>query len=458
MKIQTPISTSIFELLKCGPGPSSSHTIAPMRAGYEFINLCKHVDLSQFPSHEYFIEVKLFGSLSATGVGHGSHSAIIAGLLGNEPSECPAALIQQITMREDNYHVQIQGKRVNFSLNKIIFSDIIHSFECNNTLECTLYTNDRTEVLSKRYYSVGGGFLQWDGYTAPERGKPYYPYSNMSELQNIFHETGLTFHEVILINEMELTGMSRPNILFNLKELISKMEQSVALGMSEEGLLPGTLGVERKARVLKERALQFSLSSDRFLANLNAHAFATSEQNASGGVIVTAPTCGASGVLPSLLYALKHDLRVGDRAVCEGMLASVAIGFLAKHNAAIAGAEVGCQGEIGVASAMGAALLAHSKGDSAIVVENAAEIALEHHLGLTCDPVGGYVQIPCIERNAMGALKAYNAYLLARTENPQSHRVRLDAAILAMNETGREMHTKFKETSLGGLAVSMVTC
>ncbi len=196
----------------------------------------------------------------------------------------------------------------------------------------------------------------------------------------------------------------------------------------------------------------------RGMGLLNAYAFAVAEENAAGGVIVTAPTCGAAGVMPALLYAMRQDLNVGERALREGLLASAAIGMLAKHNAGIAGAEVGCQGEVGVASAMAAAMLAHARGYAANVVENAAEIALEHHLGLTCDPVGGYVQIPCIERNAMGAVKAANAVLLAASEVDSQHLVSLDAAIMAMGEIGREMNVKFKETSEGGLAVSMVEC
>ena len=197
---------------------------------------------------------------------------------------------------------------------------------------------------------------------------------------------------------------------------------------------------------------------DKFQKRIFAYAFAASEENASGGVIVTAPTCGSAGVMPALVYAMRHDMHVGDRAIREGFLAAAAVGFIAKHNASIAGAEVGCQGEVGVASAMGAAMLTDALGNPSRYVENAAEVALEHHLGITCDPVGGFVQIPCIERNAMGAVKAFNASLISTAVKPESQRVSLDAAIAAMAETGREMSSKFKETSMGGLAVSMVTC
>ena len=229
-------------------------------------------------------------------------------------------------------------------------------------------------------------------------------------------------------------------------------------GLQGSGCLPGPLKVERKAHMLHRRAHALNAAPGKFLAALNSYAFAASEENASGGVIVTAPTCGASGVMPALVYAMRHDMHVGDRAIREGFLAAAAVGFIAKHNASIAGAEVGCQGEIGVASAMAAAMLTDALGNPSRYVENAAEVALEHHLGITCDPVGGYVQIPCIERNAMGAVKAFNASLISTGVSPESQRVSLDAAIAAMAETGREMSSKFKETSLGGLAVSAVTC
>ena len=308
------------------------------------------------------------------------------------------------------------------------------------------------------YYSVGGGFIQWKGWTPPERGKPVYPYGTMRELRAQLTRTGLTLHELILENETAITGMSRPTIFEQLEDIMDAMYDSVRRGLAATGKLPGTLGVWRKAGGLLDRAKLLPFTVDRFLAKLNAYAFAVSEENASGGVIVTAPTCGAAGVMPALLYAMRNDMNIGGRALREGLLASAAVGYLAKHNAGIAGAEVGCQGEVGVAASMGAAMLTHARGNAVEVVENAAEIALEHHLGLTCDPVGGYVQIPCIERNAVGAVKAYNASLVATCEERQHHMVTLDAVIRAMGETGREMNSKYKETSEGGLAVSIVEC
>ena len=456
--IISPVETSIFDLLKCGPGPSSSHTIGPMKAGYDFLCLCREMvnKFEKKPSH--FI-VRLYGSLSATGKGHGTCSAVLAGLLGHSPEKCPAGLLKDLAQNPDQHYTQMLGDvPITLSLHNIIYDNVVHNFPYNNTLVISLMDETGEPLFEREYYSVGGGFIQWKGWKAPDQGKPVHPYQTMRDLQNRLDQTGLTIHELLLDNECAITGTSRVEILHYLDELIESMIMGIKRGLAKEGTLPGTLNVQRKASTLYEKAKTLTMDQERFLCSLNAYAMATAEENADGGVIVTTPTCGASGVLPALLYSMRYDMHIGDRAVREGFLAAVAIGFLAKHNAAIAGAEVGCQGEVGVASAMAAAMLTHARGFNAVQTANAAEIALEHHLGLTCDPVGGYVQIPCIERNAVGAVKAYNAYLLAITENPRSHRVSLDSAIEAMGETGREMNAKFKETSLGGLAVSMVNC
>lgn len=467
------IETSVFDLFKSGPGPSSSHTIGPMNAAHDFLLFCREQS-DHLPAAEpagkgrLAFRVRLFGSLSATGEGHGTDAAVLAGLLGHDPSRCPPGFLQNLQEDREREHTVLAGSReIRASLSRITHDSIVHDFPYSNTLIISLVREEEgaapcaalPPVLPDReYYSVGGGFIQWKGWTPPERGKPVHGYRNMRQLRELLRVTGLSIHELMLENEMAITGMGRAAILEQLDTLMEIMIAGVRHGLEHDGALPGTLGVQRKAAELYERARAMPLRSDRFMAQLNAYAMATSEENAAGGLIVTAPTCGASGVMPALLYALRHDLVVGDRALREGMLAAAAVAFLAKHNAAIAGAEVGCQGEVGVGSAMAAALAAHARGCSAATTENAAEIALEHHLGLTCDPVGGYVQIPCIERNAMGALKAYNAYLIASTENPWHHRVTLDSVIAAMAETGREMNAKFKETSLGGLAVSMVNC
>jgi L-serine dehydratase len=451
---------SVFDLLKAGPGPSSSHTIAPMLAGLDFIERCSGLSAA-VAERARRVEVTLYGSLSATGGGHGTRAAVLAGLLGHNPADSSAApdrLLEDSGAATGECRLTVGRVHISFSLADIRSGPIVHDFPFSNTLTIALLDADAKPLYSMEYYSVGGGFLQWKGWTPPERGKPAHPYANMRQLRERLKDTGLTLHELILENETAITGMARPAIFNRLEIVTETMFDSVRRGLQGEGTLPGSLGVARKARGLLASAERIPYTVDRFLARVNAYAFATAEENAGGGVIVTAPTCGAAGVMPALLYAMRHNLNIGDRALREGVLASAAVGFLAKYNAAIAGAEMGCQGEVGVASAMAAAMLAHARGNAVAVVENAAEIALEHHLGLTCDPVKGYVQIPCIERNAVGAVKAYNACLLATCENQKQHMVSLDAVIQAMAETGLEMNSKFKETSKGGLAVSVVEC
>ena len=453
-----PITTSIFSLFKVGPGPSSSHTIGPMTAGRLFSSACAELP-RELLARASRIRVRLFGSLSATGAGHGTDAAVLAGILGVRPEDCPPGYLSRLAEEPLKDHkVELGVGSALISLADVVHDAIVHDYPYSNTLVAELLDAGGEILFSKAYYSVGGGFVQWDGWKAPELGEPAYPYSNMKDLRNIVRTQGLNIYEIMLANEMAITGASRTSIIDGLNNILDRMEESVRHGLNGSGYLAGPLKVERKAHMLQERAQALHSSPVKFLAGLNAYAFAASEENASGGVIVTAPTCGSAGVMPSLVYAMRHDLFIGDRAIREGFLAAAAVGFIAKHNASIAGAEVGCQGEIGVASAMAAAMLTDAQGNPSRYVENAAEVALEHHLGITCDPVGGYVQIPCIERNAMGAVKAFNAALISTGMSPEAHRVSLDAAIAAMAETGREMSHKFKETSMGGLAVSMVTC
>ena len=453
-----PVETALFDFFKTGPGPSSSHTIGPMKTGADFLVRCAALpreDIARAAS----VHVTLKGSLSATGKGHGTDVAVLAGLLGNEPASCAPSVLPGLTRDPSIRHpMDINGKPVLVGLDDIEFGPVHHDAPYSNTLVMELRDAAGAAILSMEYYSVGGGFIQWKGWTPPERGRPAHPYGTMRELRACLQETGLTLHDVILDNEMAITGARLPTINQRLEAMMDAMYDAVRRGLSTSGKLPGTLGTWRKAGEILERSREMPFQAGRFMGRLNAYAFAVAEENAAGGVIVTAPTCGAAGVMPALLYAMRHDMKVGERAIREGLLASAAVGMLCKHNAGIAGAEVGCQGEVGVASSMAAAMLTHALGHDDTVVENAAEVALEHHLGLTCDPVGGYVQIPCIERNAMGAIKAYNASLLAVCELGAHHKVSLDAAIMAMGEIGRDMNAKFKETSEGGLAVSIVEC
>ncbi len=453
-----PITTSLFSLFKAGPGPSSSHTMGPMRAGCLFREACAALP-RELAARAASVQARLYGSLSATGAGHGTDAAILAGLLGWTPEECPPGMLRKLASApEEKHFMDLGGKRVETGLSRMVHDDVHHAHPWSNTLELELLDSGGNALFSREYYSTGGGFVQWKGWQEPETGMPAHPYSCMDELRAIARNEGLNIHEILLDNETAITGAHRKDVIHRLNMLLDAMEESVRRGLDAGGVLPGPLGVQRKARLLWETAGKRLSSPERFLTALKACAFAAAEENADGGVVVTAPTCGSAGVLPALLYAMRHEMFIGDRAIREGFLSAAAIGFIARHNASIAGAEVGCQGEIGVASAMGAAMLTDALGYSSHIVENAAEVALEHHLGMTCDPVGGYVQIPCIERCAMGAVKAFNASLISRGTDSGAHRVSLDAAIAAMAETGREMSRKFKETSLGGLAVSMVEC
>ena len=454
------ITTSILDLFKIGPGPSSSHTIGPMKAGFHFREECQRLPRDLLKRARRF-RVSLYGSLSATGLGHGTHTAVLAGILGHKPESCPSGLLPSLALEPEKPYIVTFGPDSGsaiIGLNDIRFAEIQHDSPFSNTLFIELLDDDGTVLHGMEYYSVGGGFIQWKGWKAPQLGDPVHKYRNMNELRQIVHDEGLNLHEIVLDNEMAITGMSRTSIIGNLNAILEYMEESVRRGLDADGELPGPLHVQRKAGMLKKRASRLPVGFDQFLTRLNAYAFAASEENAAGGVIVTAPTCGSAGVMAAIVYAMRHDLFIGDRAIREGFLAAAAVGFIAKHNASIAGAEVGCQGEIGVASAMAAAMLTDARGNKSRYSENAAEVALEHHLGITCDPVQGYVQIPCIERNAMGAVKAFNASVISTGIDPHTHKVSLDAAVAAMAETGREMNRKFKETSLGGLAVSMVSC
>ncbi len=461
-----PITTAITELFKIGPGPSSSHTMAPMLAGYDFLQRIKALppeDLAKAAS----IRVLLFGSLSATGIGHGTWPAIVAGLLGNHPSSCQTDIIDQIKAGGDKrFDLPLETNGAGNAPLSVAVTDIkagypeSREFPFSNTLTMELRPagSGQPPLLEMEYYSVGGGFLQWKGWEGPKRGELPYPYGNMQEFKEVMDKHGLSLPQVMLQNEMALTGKTIADVERDLNEIIDSMCRTVEIGLETRGVLPGSLCLSRKGADIMDKAMRKPQGVDRVLATLAARGFAASEENAAGHRIVTAPTAGGSGVLPALVYTLRYDEELPPPIIREGLLAAALIGFLAKHNASIAGADVGCQGEVGVASAMGAAFLAQAKGCPVQIVENAAETAMEQHLGMTCDPVDGLVQIPCIERNAVSAVKSYTAYLIASSLPPGAYRVGLDAAIEAMEETGRDMSNKYKETSQGGLAVCVPEC
>ncbi|KHK00887.1 L-serine ammonia-lyase [Desulfovibrio sp. TomC] len=454
------IDLSLFDLFKIGPGPSSSHTIGPMKAGCDFRRLVKALPAETLGRAER-LEIVLYGSLSATGHGHGTDRAVLAGLLGQTPEHCPPAFLDELARTpEQRRPLGLGPDSLTLGAADVVFGPLAHAFPSNNTLVIRLLgAADTPNPLAEREYaSVGGGFLHYAGQPAAARGAPAHSYETMAGLRRLVGRTGLELPEIMLENEMAITGVSETAVWAGLDAVLGAMDAAVTAGLAAEGLLPGPLGLSRKAGRIYKRSLSKRQPHENALALLCAFAFAAAEENAAGHVIVTAPTCGSAGIIPATARFLRERQNVPEQSIREGLLAAAAVGFLAKHNATIAGAEGGCQAEIGVASAMAAAMLAQAAGYGLHVVENAAETALEHHLGMTCDPVGGFVQIPCIERNAMGAVKAYTAYLIAAAETPDHHKVGLDQAIEAMEATGRDMHCKYKETAQGGLAVSVPNC
>jgi len=451
------ITTSIFDIFKTGPGPSSSHTIGPMKAALGFREAIRALDITSEPT-KAAIDVYLYGSLSLTGEGHGTPKAVLGGLLGWEPESCDSdQLLALLDSPETVYELPFEKGAISFSAENIHFEGADTSLPYQNTLRFRLAVADEI-LLAREYYSIGGGFIKCKGEEEPERPEPPYPYRNMNGLRKMLRKTNLSLREVMLQNEEALTGQPQAAILAGIDALINTMCKAVKKGLTDDGLLPGPIGLMRKAPVLFKNSKRMKRETGRSLAILNAYAHAASEENAAGRIVVTAPTSGSAGVMPGVIYLMKQHFDFTDEQFRDGMLAAAAIAFIAKHNASIAGAEVGCQGEVGVASSMAAALIAGASGLPMKRVENAAEIALEHQLGMTCDPVGGYVQIPCIERNAVGAVQAINAFILAEAGDPARQKVTFDEVLDAMMETGRDMSTKYKETAEGGLAVCLVSC
>ena len=462
----SPITTSVFDLFKVGPGPSSSHTIGPMKAAFDFRQRLAKLP-AKLQQRADAIHIHLYGSLSATGKGHGTDRAIVAGLLGWQPETTdPVALLKLLRDPTGTYPVPVGDRTVDVGPQHIHFWRKRYDRNAGpvphpNTMVLTLMAGDET-IAEEEYYSIGGGFIIRKG--EPEAGADKrvvpYPYSTMTELKEHLTAHNLSLDEVLMVNEMALTGRSRAEVTERLDQILDFMHKAVRRGLRHKGILPGTIRLTRKAPILFQQAKDMSQSTDGFLIFLNAYCLAASEENAAGGIVVTAPTSGASGVIPGLTYLARHHFHYNRATLRSGMLAAAVIGFLVKHNASISGAEMGCMGEIGTAAAMGAALLTRCAQARAEIgpIEAAAEIAIEHHLGMTCDPIGGYVQIPCIERNAMGAVKAYNAYLLATSGAASFQKISLDSVIKVMKATGRDMSTKYKETSEAGLALSATEC
>ena len=454
-----PVMTLADEFYKVGPGPSSSHTIGPMRITYDFYQRCTKLPADQL-AKATGLKVHLFGSLSATGKGHGTERAALAGLLGKEPATVDPLFLDEMKAKpEQTYPVKLGDKTFNLSLDDIIYDVTKGDFPHPNTMTCKLMGRDKP-IYVQEYYSVGGGFIEWKGYQPPKKGQPKYLYSTMKELRQHAEKNNLSIAQVIMANEVAVSGKTEKQINAFLDKIANAMLATVKSGLSvKEDVLPGPIKLHSKAATVWERAQDEKYESDRAIAMVAACALAASEENARGHLVITAPTSGSAGVMPAVVYALVNSKRqVPMEKIREGLLAGLAVGYLCKHNATLAAAEGGCQSEIGVASAMAAALIAQVMGSSPQTLENAAESALEHHLGMTCDPVAGYVQVPCIERCAFGAVKAWTAFMIATNEIESRHRVDLDATIKTLADTGRDMNAKYKETSEAGLAQNLTIC
>jgi L-serine dehydratase len=458
-KSKGPVMTVLDEFYKVGPGPSSSHTIGPMRITYDFYQRCTKLPADQL-AQATGLKVHLFGSLSATGKGHGTERAALAGLLGNEPATVdPLFLDAMIVNPDKTYPVKLGDKTFNLSTADIIYDATKGDFPHPNTMACMLMGGD-TPIYELEYYSPGGGFYEWKGYTPPQKGAPKYPYATMKELRQHAESNKLTIAQVVRANELTVSGKSDEEINAFLDKISGAMLATVKAGLAvKEDTLPGPIKLHSKAATVYERAQDDKYETDRAIALVSAYALAASEENARGHLVITAPTGGSAGVMPAIVYALMNSQRnVSQEQIREGLLAGVAIGYLCKHNATLSAAEGGCQSEIGVASAMTAALITQILDQPPQVIENAAESALEHHLGMTCDPVAGYVQVPCIERCAFGAVKAWVAAMVATNEIASRHRVDLDTTIKTLADTGRDMSAKYKETSEAGLAQNLTLC
>jgi L-serine dehydratase len=459
-------SISVFDLFKIGIGPSSSHTVGPMRAAGMFAGSLAAGGLLERTER---VRVELFGSLGATGHGHGSVLAVVLGLLGEHPETVdPAGTALEVDAVRESGRLLLGGpaggREIAFDVDHDI---VLHRrkrlpFHSNAMLFTAADASD-AELSRRIYYSVGGGFVLGED----EAGAPLlvpdavgvpYPFSSAAELVAHTAATGLPISGIMLANE--LVRRDEQSVRDGLLRIWSVMGECVTAGCEADGVLPGGLKVRRRARKLRESLEQTSDAADPLYAMewVTMYALAVNEQNAAGGRVVTAPTNGAAGIIPAVLhYYMRFVPGASEDGVIAFLLTAAAVGVLFKENASISGAEVGCQGEVGSACSMAAAGLAEILGGTPAQVENAAEIGLEHNLGLTCDPVGGLVQIPCIERNAIASVKAITAARMA-IRGDGSHHVSLDKAIKTMRETGADMKDKYKETSRGGLALNVVEC
>lgn len=454
---------SVLDIFKVGIGPSSSHTVGPMLIARQFLeDLAAATDFSEV----HALTVDLYGSLAFTGQGHGTDRAILLGLMGFTPEDADADMCEAALARlgETGKLALHGGKLIPFTLaDHIRFRYEADPLAHPNGMRLAAYDADSNEVFAETYFSLGGGFTCREAElgtkaAAPETALVKVPYAFKSgaDLLTLANGAGLTIAEVVLANED--TFRPREETLTALDRIWKVMNAAIDRGLRTEGMLPGKLKVRRRAGELYRKIAEGGDNEREGIFDwLNAFAMAVNEENAAGGQVVTAPTNGAAGIIPAVIRLYCTGEGKGRDAVHRFLLTAGAIGMLYKAKASISGAEMGCQGEVGVACSMAAAGLVAAWGGSNEMAEHAAEIGMEHNLGLTCDPVGGLVQIPCIERNAIGAVKAVNAARLAmRSTGP--HRVSLDQVIETMRQTGLDMNSRYKETSQGGLAVNVVEC
>jgi L-serine dehydratase len=454
-----PVMTTVDEFYKVGPGPSSSHTIGPMRITYDFYQRCTKLPEAEL-NQATALKVNLFGSLSATGKGHGTERASLAGLIGKEPATVDPAFLDGLRDNPDQtFQVKLGAKEIPVSLKDIVYDNPKGDFPHPNTMTCKLMAGDKV-LLEQEYYSVGGGFIEWKGYTPPKKGAPKYPYETMAEVLKHCKANNLSLAQLAMANEVAISGRSEAEIYAFLDKIMAAMKATVKAGLdAPTSTLPGPIKLKTKAHDVYAQVQNQQGPARKGVGLVAAYALAGSEENARGHLVITAPTGGSAGVMPAVVYSLGDEgAKLPYEKIRDGLLAAVLVGYLCKHNATLAAAEGGCQAEIGVASSMGAALIAQAYDADPQVAANGAEAALEHHLGMTCDPVAGYVQIPCIERCAFGAVKSWTGYLIASNEVPQNHRVDFDSTVAAMSLTAKDMNSKYKETSEGGLAVSLTLC
>ncbi len=460
------MSLSVFDLFKIGIGPSSSHTVGPMWAAFRFVEMLEaRSQLAQVRR----VRTDLYGSLALTGRGHATDKAILLGLSGERPDTVDPEVVEPLVERVRSEQTVRLGGRFDLPFDEardLLFHGNQTLPRHPNALRLTAFDADSGELACETYYSVGGGFVVRDADDeAADAGgeapivRPPHDFRSAEELLEIGRLTGLSIADIVRSNESAWRPAAETDA--GLDRIWSVMEQCIERGCRCEGVLPGGLFVKRRAGQLYRNVQQRLPVSDPLAALdwVSLFALAVNEENAAGGQVVTAPTNGAAGVIPAVLAYYRRFLPGTDaEGVRTFLLTAAAVGMLYKRNASLSAAEMGCQGEVGVACSMAAAGLAAVMGGSNEQIENAAEIGMEHNLGLTCDPIGGLVQVPCIERNAMGAAKAINAARLAVLHGDGTHRVPLDRVIETMRQTGVDMQDKYKETSLGGLAVNVVNC